>query len=81
MGIIGNKGDLIAEEKVDETEAVAFAKEVDAEFEILSAKDGTGIEEYFNKVVMKYYEKYHPMSEKERRRLSKGKDKTKKKCC
>ena len=54
MAIAANKSDLIAEEKVDETEARNLAESIGAMFRLTSAKQQTGIEELFRDVGNKY---------------------------
>ena len=45
--IVGNKSDLSRQRAVDEEEASAYAKSVDANFIEVSAKTGLGVEDIF----------------------------------
>ena len=56
LAIAGNKYDLYEQEVVSEQEARQFAKEHDAIFMNVSAKNGTNIKELFNACIKKYYE-------------------------
>ncbi|MCQ2819268.1 MAG: hypothetical protein MJ252_18550 [archaeon] len=50
----GNKSDLFANEEVKEEEAREYAKSIDAEFQLVSALDGSGINDLFSKLAEKY---------------------------
>ena len=57
ISVVGNKIDLILEEKVDQKEAKAKAKEFNAEFGLTSAlNEDTGIDELIEKLIKKYIE-------------------------
>ena len=50
--IVGNKSDLSRQRAVDEEEASAYAKSVDANFMEVSAKTGHGVEDIFLKLTV-----------------------------
>ena len=50
MAIVGNKGDLCANEEVEEEEAKALANECNAIFVKTSAKESDGIDDLFYKI-------------------------------
>ena len=54
IALIGNKMDLFIEEEVSEIEAENYAKEIGAIFQLVSAKNGKGIKEIFDKIVVEY---------------------------
>lgn len=55
LAVVGNKIDLILEEKVDQKEAKAKANEFNAEFGLTSAlNDDTGIDEIIENLIKKY---------------------------
>lgn len=84
MGIAGNKNDLHADSEVDENEAMEYAKSVDAEFELISAKDGTMIDDFFVRLVTKYVEANKSVIKEEKNDIKldgKKPDKKNKKCC
>lgn len=55
VAVVGNKIDLYEEEKVDQNEAKAKAKEYNAKFQLTSAlNDDTGIDEIFEILVKEY---------------------------
>lgn len=56
ISIVGNKIDKYEEEEVKEEEARSYAKEIDADFFLVSANKGKGIEEMFDSLVDKYFE-------------------------
>ncbi|MCQ2819266.1 MAG: hypothetical protein MJ252_18540 [archaeon] len=92
MVIVGNKVDLITNTYTAKKNLEKFADECGAEFELVSALDGSGINELFTKVIQKYDNKQKLKNEKEEREAEnnvklenetkedKGKSK-KKKCC
>lgn len=55
IGIVGNKSDLYAQEKVREDEARQFAEEHGLEFQQVSAKCNSYIHFFFQEVSEKYY--------------------------
>ena len=91
VAIVGNKSDCYEQEKVNEEDAKAYAKEIGAFFQLVSAKEGVGINELFNNLVRLYLgEDFFPKveemkSEKNSRNNSiiekKDLKKKKKKCC
>jgi len=52
--LVGNKSDLYKLKQVPEEEAKSFAKEINAIYQSVSAKDGTGIYELFYSIGKKY---------------------------
>ena len=56
LAIVGNKCDLYEQEAVSEEEARQFAKEHDAIYATVSAKNGLNINELFNLCLNKYFE-------------------------
>ena len=56
LAIVGNKCDLYEQEAVSEEEARQFAKEHDAIYMTVSAKNGTNINELFNACLNNYFE-------------------------
>ena len=52
--VIGNKIDLYMNKEVADTDAQNFAKEIGAVFGYVSAKDGNGINEVFDKLVNEF---------------------------
>lgn len=54
MGLVGNKYDLFANQQISEDEAKRFADSIGAEFEVVSAKNGDGIIEFFTNLIEKY---------------------------
>jgi len=56
LAVVGNKNDLYEKEDVDEDEARAFAQEINAVFDTVSAKNGDNIENLFEKLINKYCE-------------------------
>ena len=85
MAIIGNKCDLFASEEVKEEEAREFADRLEAEFELVSALEGTGVNDLFMRVAKKYHEtQNHVEGKKVNFKLSEAnnkEEKKKKKCC
>ena len=55
IALVGNKSDLFEEENVDESMARAYAKEIDATFMLVSAQNGSNINNLFNTVVNLYF--------------------------
>ena len=55
--LVGNKSDTCKNREVSEAEAIAKAEEIDCEYIECSAKDGTNLEEIFNKVIQIIYDK------------------------
>ena len=60
IAVVGNKNDLFVYEKVKEDDARKFAEKIDAVFKLTSAKSGDGINDLFNILVDKYFEKVLP---------------------
>ena len=54
MALVGNKSDRYESLQVSEEEAKGFAKEINAIYQLVSAKDGTGINELFHDIGKKY---------------------------
>ena len=95
LAIAGNKCDLYEQEAVSEDEARAFAKEHDAIYMNVSAKEGTNIKELFNACIKKYFEQNFQVNKKEKKKKmedsiviknkkkknEKKKEKEKKGCC
>jgi len=88
FGIAGNKCDLLSQEKVDEKEARAYAKEIDAVFFLTSSKENVGISNIFEECGKKYLEKNKLKESKKDKGITISKDdfkgdqeKKKKKCC
>ena len=52
--IVANKSDLIDKEQVDEEEARNYAKEVKADFFVISAKENNSVNELFKSIAKKY---------------------------
>lgn len=63
--VVGNKIDLITEEKVTTEEVGNFAKNEGALFMLTSAKEATGIQSLFEKVCLEVYEKKKSLDEGE----------------
>ena len=58
LGVVGNKADLILEEKVTEGQGKEYAEKNNAIFALLSAKDNKDeIDDYFKKLVSEYFER------------------------
>ena len=90
LAVVGNKSDLYEKEEVNEDEARAFANEIKAEFDTVSAKNGDNIDNLFGKLINKYYEPIFQSKVSESTKQkgktakinnSKNKVKNKKKCC
>ena len=89
LGVLGNKSDLLAldiAETIPEEEAIKYAKEKNALFKFVSAKeDYKGIETYFNSLLDKCIERNIGTelenSFKIRRKTSKKEKKPKASCC
>ena len=61
IAIVGNKSDLYEEEEiVKEEDARKYAKEIDALFNLVSAKNGLGIENLFNDILDAYLKNNYP---------------------
>ena len=54
MFLVGNKNDICALEEVNEDEGMNLAEELRANFQIVSAKESTGIEELFLKIAKQF---------------------------
>ena len=52
--IVANKSDLIDNEQVDEEEARNYAKKVNADFFVISAKENNSVNELFKSIAKKY---------------------------
>lgn len=52
--MVGTKSDKNRSEQVSEEEAKGFAKEINAIYQLVSSKDGTGINELFHYIGKKY---------------------------
>ena len=95
LAIVGNKCDLYEKEVVSEEEARQFAKENDAIYLNVSAKNGTNIKELFNACFQKYLEPNFQVNIKElkkkmadsymiknkKKKDDKKKEKERKGCC
>ena len=95
LAIAGNKCDLYEQEAVSEDEARTFAKEHDAIYMNVSAKEGTNIKELFNACIKKYFEQNFQVNIQEKKKKmedsiviknkkkknEKKKEKEKKGCC
>ena len=53
LGIIGNKCDLVKDKKVDDEEAIKFAKEINASFSLVSFKSYKETENLINDICLK----------------------------
>ena len=62
IGLIGNKVDLFLEEKVPEEIAKKYAEEINAVHKRTSALKGTGIEDLFNELTIKYLNEFRGQS-------------------
>ena len=56
LAVVGNKSDLYENEKVSEEEGRNYAKEINAIFMLVSAKNGDNINNLFNDIVNLYWE-------------------------
>ena len=89
IGLIGNKVDLYLEEEVSEEMAKKYAEEIDAVHKRTSALKGTGIEDLFNELTIKYLNEFRGPSifidkKKEENIVldsKNAKNKNKSKCC
>ena len=82
IGLIGNKSDLVIEEKVDVNEAQRFAKEKELKFSLVSAKTGEGILDAFQEIACELLEKNIINTNTNKARLNKLPLATyKKNCC
>ena len=62
IGLIGNKVDLFLEEQVPEETAKKYAEEINAIHKRTSALKGTGIEDLFNELTIKYLSEFRGQS-------------------
>ena len=62
IGLIGNKVDLFLEEQVPEETAKKYAEEINAIHKRTSALKGTGIEDLFNELTIKYLNEFRGQS-------------------
>ena len=94
LAVVGNKSDLYEEEQVTEEEGRQYAKEVNAMYMLVSAKNGDNINNLFNDIVNLYWEptfqeKIDEMSNKDKGSIKlkkhtvkdKEKLKYKRRCC
>ena len=89
IGLIGNKVDLFLEEQVSEEMAKKYAEEIGAVHKRTSALKGTGIEDLFNELTIKYLSEFRGQSiyidtKKEKNIVLDAKNvknKNKSKCC
>ena len=89
IGLIGNKVDLFLEEQVSEEMAKKYAEEINAFHKRTSALKGTGIEDLFNELTIKYLNEFRAQSINEDKKKGESivldpknaKDKKKSKCC
>ena len=58
LGIVGNKFDMFDNEEVSEDEAREFAEEKNASFMLVSAKNGSNINNLFSLLVNKYLDPF-----------------------
>ena len=77
LAIVGNKSDLVEQEEVNQKDAQSFSESIDAVFKVVSAKEGIGIENLFDKILEKFKESkfmeelaYKYLSEKQRKTLN-----------
>jgi len=77
LGLAGNKCDLFEKEQVNEEEARAFAKEINAIFEPTSAAKNEGIDDLFHHLGCKFIEPNYQVDDSEikDKRKKSGKDK------
>ena len=54
--MVGNKKDKYEEEEVPEEEAKSYAKEIDANFFLVSANSGDGIEQMFHSLADNFFD-------------------------
>ena len=90
MAIVGNKNDLIENEKVNEEEVKNFANEKGMHYAFISAKMKNGIDELFKDIGNKYYdslkitdddEEFNKNKKLSKKGLKNDKTLAKKKCC
>ena len=90
MAIVGNKNDLIENEKVNEEEVKNFANEKGMHYAFISAKMKNGIDELFKDIGNKYYdslkitdddEEFNKNKKLSKKGLKNDKTVAKKKCC
>ena len=87
LGICGNKSDLHANEAVDENDAIEYCNKVGAEYAVVSAATGDGVQDFFKNLMEKCYKAYENLDPKEAEREGyitlgdKTKGKKSKKCC
>ena len=81
--IVGNKSDLYNDEEVNEEEGIEYAQKNNATHKLVSAKNGTGINDLFEEVSKNYIESgANLMFENKSLNLStKILEKNKTKCC
>ena len=65
--IVANKSDLFTEEKVPEQDARELAKIIKSGFGIISCKEGTGIKELMEGMMIMYQKYYVPPDDKDRK--------------
>ena len=56
FAVAGNKSDLYEEEEVTEEEAKEYSNYINASFKLVSAKDNSSINEFFNELTSKFIE-------------------------
>lgn len=61
MGVAGNKSDMLDKQEVTETEALEYCKEIGAEFGVVSACTGHGVQDFFYNVIEKCYHAYEQL--------------------
>ena len=90
MAIVGNKNDLIENEKVNEEDVKNFANEKGMHYAFISAKMKNGIDELFKDIGNKYYdslkitdddEEFNKNKKLSKKGLKNDKTVAKKKCC
>ena len=69
--LVANKSDLFTEEKIPEQEARSLAKEIKSGFALISCKDGSGIKDLLEGMIIMYAKNYIPTVEKERKKTVK----------
>ena len=75
IAIVGNKCDLFEEEEISQEEGKQFCESINAIFEVVSAKEGIGINKLFDKIIEKFKESQF-MEELINKFLSKNERKT-----
>jgi len=83
IGLIANKADLYMNEEVTKEEGTAYAKEIEAEYELTSAKESRKeLISFINKLIEKLLLKENLIQKEDKITLKeKDKVKAKKKCC